>query len=481
MPTRLLTLFVVSATAWCADYAAIRDGIRRGLTETRTPSIAVAVARNGKIVWEEGFGWADRERLIPATEHTMYSLASISKPMTATAMMTLVGAGKLNLDRPANEYLAAAKLQARIGDASEATLRRIANHSSGLPLHYQFFYRDEPYTPPSSDDTILRYGNLVNPPGAVYQYSNLGYGILGYIVSRASGKSYEDYMREDVFQRLGLTRTAVGLPPQLERYQAVRYGEDGLPIPFYDFDHPGASAIYSSAHDLVRFGMFHLKEHLDDQQAILSDGAIEEMQRPTMRTGPRAGYGIGWGTLDRADGYRVVSHTGGMGGVVTILNLVPSERLAVVVLANARTPLVQRIAQQLMAASLPNWKAQPALAPEPGEFRPSPEWTGEWKGSVYTYQRDIPLAITIRSSGEIVARLGTQFKTLLNDVNWRDGQLTGSMNVTQSFDDANHRPHYLQLSLKLRDGNLNGAASFLSLPGKRAGNALTQWVELKKQ
>ena len=208
---------------------------------------------------------------------------------------------------------------------------------------------------------------------------------------------------------------------------------------------------------------------------------IEEMQRSTMRTGPRSGYGAGWGSIDRPDGYRVVSHTGGMGGVVTILNLVPADRLAVVVLANARTPLVQRITQQIMAASLPNWKQQPGVPIESGEFKPSPEWTGEWKGAVNTYQRDIPLVLTVRASGEIVARLGTQFKTLLDEVNWHEGELTGSMHVTQSFEDANRRPHYLHLTLKLRDGNLNGAASFISQPGKRAGNALTQWVELKKQ
>ena len=481
MFTKILALLLIAPHAWCADYNSIREGIRTGLTETKTPSIAVAVARNGKIVWEEGFGWADRERLIPATEHTMYSLASISKPITATGLMALAGHNKLNLDKPANSYLGPAKLNARIGDASQATPRLIANHSSGLPLHYQFFYSDEKFAPPSPDETILRYGNLINPPGAAYQYSNLGYGILGYIIARVSGKNYEDYMREEVFQRLGLPRMAVGLPPHLERYQAVRYGEDGLPIPFYDFDHRGASAIYSSAHDLARFGMFHLKEHLEDQRAILSDSAIEEMQRPTVSTGPKAGYGIGWATLDRPDGYRVISHTGGMGGVVTVLNLVPSERLAVVVLSNARTPMVQRVAQQIMAASLPDWKQQPAVPSAPSEFKPSPEWIGEWKGAVHTYQHDTPLTLTVRPSGEIVTRFGADFRTLLNDVRWRDGALTGSMHATGSFEDANRRPHFLQLTLKLRAGNLNGAASFLSHPGTRAGNALTQWVELRKQ
>src|SRR5437879_2338151 len=124
------------------DFGAIRELIRTRLVEQTVPSLAVAVARNGTILWEEGFGWADRENRAPATGHTMYSLASISKPITATGLMVLKEQGKLDLDRPINDYLGEAKLKARIGDASEATVRRVANHTSGLPLHWHFFYED---------------------------------------------------------------------------------------------------------------------------------------------------------------------------------------------------------------------------------------------------------------------------------------------------------------------------------------------------
>ncbi len=149
------------------------------MADRSVPSITVAVAQNGRIVWEEGFGWADRERRIRANEHTVYSLASISKSFTATGLMTLVQAGKIDLDAPLNEYLGTSKVRARVGDITAATVRRVANHTSGLPLHYQFFYADEPFEPPSMDETIARYGNLVTPPGEEFQYSNLGYGLLG--------------------------------------------------------------------------------------------------------------------------------------------------------------------------------------------------------------------------------------------------------------------------------------------------------------
>jgi CubicO group peptidase (beta-lactamase class C family) len=269
-------------------YDGVREFIRQQLSERRLPSVAVAVAREGKIIWEEAFGFADVENRIPATPHTMYSLASISKPITATGLMILKERGRIALDRPINEYLGEAKIAVRVGNPVDATVRRVANHTSGLPLHYQFFYEDESYRAPSRDETIRRYGNCVTAPGERYQYSNLGYGILDYIIARVSGRSYAEFMRTEVFQPLGLTHTSVNIGPGLEKHQAIRYGLDGTPIPFYDFDHPGGSAVYASAHDLVRFGMFHLKAHLPDQKAILKDKTITEMQKPRLGRATRA-------------------------------------------------------------------------------------------------------------------------------------------------------------------------------------------------
>src|SRR5262249_25321040 len=122
-----------------ADFDRVREFIKRQLTERRLPSISVAVARDGQIIWEEAFGWADMEKRIPATPHTMYSLASISKTFTATGLMILKERGRIELDRPINEYLGEAKIAVRVGNPAEATVRRVANHTAGLPPHFQFF------------------------------------------------------------------------------------------------------------------------------------------------------------------------------------------------------------------------------------------------------------------------------------------------------------------------------------------------------
>ncbi len=477
------SFFFLAIQVLAADqFGPVRDFIRTQMLQRQVPSIAVAVAKDGKILWEEGFGWADREKRIAANEHTTYSLASISKPISATALMTLVSAGKIDLDKPINDYLGTAKLRARIGDVREATVRTVANHSSGLPLHYQFFYADEASRPPSPDETILRFGNLFTIPGEHYQYSNLGFGILGHVISRVSGKTYADYVREEVLQKLGMTRSSVYLSPVLAEFQAVRYGTDGLPIPAYEFDHAAASALYASAHDLVRFGMFHLKAHLADQVAILPDTLIDAMQKPTMTTGPNGHYGIGW-AIDDHSGYTVVSHTGGMPGVATALRIVPAGKLAVVVLCNAADQLPHRIADEIMAVMLPNWKSAPAgPRTPPAEFVPPHELVGVWKGKVSTYESELPLTLRVQASGDIHVELGDQLKSLLNHARYEDGFLTGRMPGSLKIDAANRRPYTLTLNLKLREGRtLNGAISAMAEQSARVGFALTQWAELTKE
>jgi CubicO group peptidase (beta-lactamase class C family) len=487
---RTVDLQASQATASQGDHTAngpfdrVRTFIQRQMVDRQIPSVAVAVARDGRIIWEEAFGWADRENRIPATPHTLYSLASISKPITATGLMILKERGAIDLDRPINDYLGDGKINVRVGNPRDATVRRVANHTSGLPLHYQFFYQDEEYRAPSRDETIRRYGNSITAPGEKHQYSNLGYGILDYVISRLSGKSYAEFMRSEVFVPLGLTHTSVDLTPELEKHQAVRYGTDGLPIPFYGFDHPGGSAVYASAHDLVRFAMFHLKARLPDQKGILTDASIDEMQKPTVDTGGGAGYGIGWSTSNPG-GRRSVSHGGGMGGVSTALRLFPAEKIAIVVLTNSGShPLAGLTTDEIISVVIPEAARRAPPTPLPGPepmFKPATELIGTWKGSVYTYQREVPFVLEIKADGDVHARLGTQLQALVNRTNVRDGYLTGAMMGDIGTDDASRRAHTLSLSLKLRGDVLNGAMTALSLPGRRVGNALTHWVELKKQ
>lgn len=445
-------LLVVSLASRADPFEPVRAYARARLSEV--PSISIAVAKGDKIVWEEAFGWADREQRIAATPDTGYSLASISKPITGTALFTLVKAGKLDLDKPINDYLGAAKLIARMGDAREATVRRVANHSAGLPEHYQFFYENEPWRVPSADETILRFGNLFAAPGERFEYSNLGYGILSSMIARISGKTFGDYLRQEVFLPLGMTRSSLEPSPS----QAIRYGVDGLPIAWYETDHEGASAIFSSAHDLVRFGQFNLELHLRDQRAILSDEQIEAMHAPTMDEGNGKGYGAGWET-STATGYATLAHTGGMPGVTTELRIVPAEKLVVVVLCNGEANgFTHELADRIMALMLPRFKAEDrSQPPQSDSFSPPKELVGVWKGTVSTYAAELPFTITIPESGDVHVKLGERLSALLNRTRLTKtgslrGVFVGDLGIAEEF----RRPHVLALNLKLRGDVLNG-------------------------
>jgi hypothetical protein len=335
------------------------------------------------------------------------------------------------------------------------------------------------------DETIRRYGILVTMPGEKYQYSNLGFGILDYVIERASGASYPTFMRKEVFGPLGMEHTAIpASSAELDRSRkwAVRYWNLDTPLPFYTFDHPGASAVYSCAHDLVRFGMFHLGQ-LD--KAILSEGSRARMQQPIGHPAPGAGYGLGWGLDESRMGARTVSHTGGMGGVATSLVLAPEEGLAVAVLSNGSTRLPHEISHEIFAALLPEYRrnlAKSRAAESKGDSQTQNEiprgLQGVWQGHVQTYQARLPFHLEITGPREAEATLAGAAPTSLENIRIENGFLTASMEGDIGTPDANRRVSSLRLSLKQRGDILDGAITAVGKPSPKLPNALTSWIEL---
>jgi CubicO group peptidase (beta-lactamase class C family) len=415
--------------------------------------------------------------MIPATPETMYALASLTKPYTSTGVMELVEQHKIDLDHPINEYLGAPSLTAMVGDASGATVRRVLCHTSGLPIHSNNLFGIAE-APPMAD-TIHRYGILVNPPGQYFDYSNLGYGVLAYTTSLISQLDWKDYMRDRVFLPLGLLHTSVSIGPGLEAYAATRYDNGNHRLPPFIADTPGASAIWASAHDVVRFGMFQLKDHLADQQRILSDSTLDLMKEPATGDVPSAGtmlgkksYGLGWFIALDDHGYKVFSHEGTTLGTTTTLELFPSENLAIAVLINqgvVEDDLVE-IVQHVAAAILPDYAsavnvgnpAAPRSSSASTETQSSllQELLGTWTGTVRTWQGSIPLTLTIHPDGDVHVQLGSQLETLLTTVPpfIKEHRLVGMFTGTMPTPDVKDYADKIGLTLALREGRLIGEA-----------------------
>ena len=208
------------------------------------------MGRDGRIVWTAAFGEADKARRAPATTTTPYSLASVSKPFTATAVMVLSERGQVGLDEPVTRYVGGLARPGAIAP-SEVTVRRTLGHVAGFPTHYQFFFEDRSFEPLSFARTLECYGGQVDEPGGRYVYSNLGFGVLSELVGRTAGQPFAAFLARDVFEPLGLANARVATRGSPIAGAAVRYGLDGEPLPFYVTNHPGASDVFASAEDLV--------------------------------------------------------------------------------------------------------------------------------------------------------------------------------------------------------------------------------------
>jgi CubicO group peptidase (beta-lactamase class C family) len=472
------------------DFAALATRIEKVRTENNIPSFSVAVSRRGKIIWERGFGWADVEGRVPATPHTVYAIASISKPITATGLMILVERDKVKLDAPINTYLSSNGLRARIGDADQATVRRVLQHNAGLPLHSDFVFPGDPRKEASLEDAIKLHGYLFSLPGERFQYSNLGYGILAQVIAQKSAQSFAEFLESSVFAKLGMAHTSVYLAPHLKRYEAKRYLSNGKVLPPLAMDTPGAGGIYSSADDLIKFAMFHLKDHLADQDKILSDTAIEAMQVVAQKDGKagdlpdaRGEYGLGWRVRVQSDGHTVVSHLGGMPGVRTALELVTDEDVAVVVLSNLGTggtitSPVLSVRDEILKAVLSEWK------PPHSNVEPLSQsldaLVGIWRGTIHTNAGQEALAMRVVKSGQVSAAIGTGAFVEVSGPAYRNGWLEGAFAGKLNASDLRWRKNYnIGLSLKLRGGVLSGAATAESQDDR--GFELTYWAELRRE
>jgi CubicO group peptidase (beta-lactamase class C family) len=478
----LAATLVPAAPVTGSPFSDLRKQIITEVEYGNVSAFAVAVLRGGRIVWEEGFGSVDGE---PVTANTPFSLASVSKPVTATALMILAQRGELDLDRPIDEYLRDAHLTARGGSPAGATVRRVASHTAGLPLHFRFFTPEEGEA--SFEEMVARYALIVHPPGSTYQYSNLGYRLLERALETVTGEPLSVVLRREIFEPLGMesavlpARSGEGLPALIPRTHV-----GGQPLPFYRSDHPGGSDMYASAHDLARFAAFHLGTRFPGQVEILDRRNRDEMRRPLTprNSGERHAYGIGWLVENESTPTRtVIGHTGGMPGARAALYLMPSRKLAVITLSSSETNLTEHIARQILARHpAPHGTTLSRLSQiqtPPLRRRPPRGMSGEWAGSVTVDGVPLPLSLTVERNG-VRVRMGEQEERRAIAPRydrgvlkfWIDGLELPSPDLTPD--------HYrLQFTLELRDGRLRGTATAYGRTASSLPFALAHWVELE--
>ncbi|GAA1263124.1 hypothetical protein Psi02_58750 [Planotetraspora silvatica] len=438
-------------------------------------SVSVAVAQGDSVVHAEAFGLADVAMGRRATTDTAYLVASVTKPVTATAVCVAADAGSLDLDAPVEDYLPGCRLP-RFRMHRTPTVRELLQHRGGLGIHHDFFYADSPVARAAARRTVERYGTLYREPGSRFEYSNLGYGILDMVLESVTGQDPADYVREQVFGPLGLTSCHIGPAYHGPAQEALRYTADGRVYPVYDSTHRGASLAWGTAADLAVFGLSQA-----GGRGVLRPGTAAEM-RAAAPIDDRLGYGLGW-FVSRGGRHTVLSHSGSMGGVAALLAVVPDLRLSVCVLTNqsggqARTSVAEHVLTELVDGFTPD-----LLPPGDERERPVAVPAGSWEGRVRVAgAADVSIALRLHADGRAEAGVdgGEMIEAqIVTASDYWDLRVGVPLQLPTA--DALVNSPYLGLELDLRGDALVGAARAMKNGEGDGllGNCYSHWCELE--
>jgi CubicO group peptidase (beta-lactamase class C family) len=443
-----------------------RNRIRQAIEQGKATGVAIAVAFQGRIILEEGFGWANREEHVKVTPHTPFSLASITKPFTATMLMTLVAEGKLKLDAPANNYLGEDGVSGINGDPGAVTVRMLGAHSSGLPGMFESYYRSEAKLALTPGALLRQYGRLAYPPGTCYEYSNIGFAALSAVASKVASLDFATLLQRRVLTPLGLNDSFFDTDLSRIGTGAVRYDPLGNAIPYYTTSTPASGEWYASAHDLALFAMFTMKSRTDSRKPILRDRWIDELLRPAFVGPSGVATTFGWFTGRLRSGMRFVTKGGGQPGVGTVMHMVPSKNLACLVLTNQSNAreLANDVCDLLMESHLPEWQ-QPRedSGYQPMPFVLAPPFPGRWCGTLQNGGAKMPVTLHIESSKTAEFTIGTSPAAPVTDLRSEGDAFTGTtMGSIDSPDAQRAEATTLGIKLVTFDGKLVGRVSATS-------------------
>jgi CubicO group peptidase (beta-lactamase class C family) len=263
---------------------------------------------------------------------TVFQIGSVTKVFTAALLADMVKRGKVALDRPVAALLPEDVSMPARGE-TPITLRHLAAHTSGLPRMPDNFQPEDPRNPYADYAVQQMYEFLTEhkldqKPGAKYEYSNLGYGLLGHVLARRAGKSYERLLVERMCTPLGMADTRITLSPDMKERLAQGHDAEGKPTPCWDIPAlAGCGALYATAPDLLTF----LAANLALKKTPLGP-ALMLTHQPQDPAGEGLQIALGWHIV--TDG-ALVWHNGGTGGYASLVGFVKAKKMGVVVLTNS--------------------------------------------------------------------------------------------------------------------------------------------------
>jgi len=318
------------------------DALMASWFKSDAPGAAVMVIKDGRTLLSKGYGLANRETKEAFGLDTPSLIGSMAKQFVAMAVMILAERGSLSFDDPLTKFFPEFSLPGQ-----QITIRHLLNHTSGLPefedlLHNQmkvdFVTGKKGRIEVTAKDVLTAYAQRKEArfkPGERYEYNNGGYVVLSHVVEMASGKSFSNFVRENIFQPLEMDNSFFAEEPRLKTaYRAIGYFREwhGLKVSDY-LDvlklYNGSASIFSTAEDLRKWDQALYTEKL------VKESTLKEAITPgKLNDGSVLNYGFGW-ELFRSKGTLYMMHEGGWGGFKSFIFRIPDQRFAVIALSNS--------------------------------------------------------------------------------------------------------------------------------------------------
>ncbi|MEL7002210.1 MAG: serine hydrolase [Bacteroidota bacterium] len=291
--------------------------------------VQVSASSANKLVFSEGFGFADKENKKRVTKNTQFRIASVSKPITAAGMIKLAAEGKLNLEADIRNYVPLFPEKKYIVNS-----KQLASHLGGIRDYYEIsldeIFVQEHYNSLKEAISIFKDDPLEFEPGSQYLYSSYGYNLLGAAIEGASGQHYLDYMQDNVWKPLGMESTYGDISDSVMINKSKFYYFDGKEAKPYDLSYSyAAGGLISTTEDLVKFGNEMLHGSVFDQTM-----KNEQFQSASV-DGQPTGYGLGWYLGEDIEGHKIWYHAGELPSSGSIIILYPDDDIVVALLTNS--------------------------------------------------------------------------------------------------------------------------------------------------
>ena len=401
------------------DGAALTPKVTQMLDRWPSAGVAVGVVRGGSLEWFFAQGVADAVSKEPVTADTVFRIGSITKTFTAIAVMQLQEQGLVYLDAPANDYLRTFQLVPAKAAFRPATVRHLLTHTAGVGYFRRLADLLHPLAGSGDRARSLlplaeyyRDGLLVEvEPGTKWVYSNHGFAALGQIVEDVTGQALDRYLREHIFDPLGMDHTDLVRSERVSSRLATGYvlRPRGLkPAGDYQVPTPGGGGVYSTAQDMTRYLAALLNGGANSHGQVLKPGSLACMFQPHFRPDPRVpGMGLGFEPGEE-DGHQTVHKGGILPGFLSAIALAPEKRIGVVVLTNTggldprgiAEPLATGLLRRLL--DLPDGAIRTDIPPRPETWGELCGWYAPDPGPV----TNLFLRALIGAGAEVTVRHG---------------------------------------------------------------------------